>query len=309
MNAKKWLMKFVLFVIVLIFLMELKYQLSPGNRHDVDYIVNDYVANLKDKSYSKIIMGDSLAHNAFEKLQIKDDILDLSSNQAISIAGDYFLLERYLKKNKAPKEIFFFAIPDFLHNDLNQSWTYSYFETVFTNDSEVEEIQKLKPNLFSTGFSLDKYFESRKNALNLGGYRPPVRKKHIDSKEEELVTIANYTNKMIEKRIVNLKATSEKVEVIPRVYLDKIIKLCQERDIKLTLVIEPMFEECRTIFSTSPWYKILKEKAVKGEFVYIDTNDFYKFDKSFFKHDGTHIDGKVNQYYQGLLDKHVLDLF
>jgi hypothetical protein len=309
MNAKKWLVKFVFFVMSFVLLVELKYQLSPGYRHDVDYILNEHVANLKDKSYNTVIIGDSLAHNAFEKLELKKNILDLSSNQAISLAGDYFLLQRYLKNNQVPKEIFLFAIPDFLHNDLNQSWTYSYFETIFTQEHEIKEIQSLKSNLFTAGFDLDKYFESRKKSLNLGGYKPPVRQKHTHVEEKELIKAPKYTNKMLEARIQKSIVSQKKMEIIPKVYLDKIIKLCQDKGIKLTLVIEPLFDECRVIFKNSTWYKTLKEKATKKEFIYVDINDFYTFDKSFFKHDGTHIDGKVNQYYQGLLDKHVLDLF
>ena len=244
-------------------------------------------------------------NNAFSNLLLKKNILDLSSNQAISMAGNYFILKRYLKNNKIPKEIYLFCIPGFLHNDLNQKWTYSYFESVFTDNNENKEIQKLKPNLYNNDFDIDKYLERRKKSINLGGYKPRNRLPHVEIDEKDLKIDLNYMNQKIKKKIIRIDKEKDLMESIPMAYLNKIIKLCQENNIDFTLVIEPMPKEYNAIFKTSKWNKYLTEKKIN----YLNINDYYIFNTYFFKGDGTHIGGKVNQYYQNLIDKHILDIY
>ena len=163
MTNKKWIKNFFLNIIILIFIIEISYHLKSSNRHYVDYIINNILPNTKNKNVDILILGDSVAANAFKNKILKENIFDLSSNQAISMAGNYFLLKRFLEQNNPPKELFLFTIPQFYQNDLNQIWTYLYFETVFQNDEEFEEIKKIKPNLYLSENKLDKYLESRKN--------------------------------------------------------------------------------------------------------------------------------------------------
>jgi len=305
MNAKKWLLSCFLFFLSLIFLVELKYQIYPGNRHVVDYIVNEYIPTLINKKYNTLIIGDSLAHNAFSNLLLKDNILDLTTNQAISMAGNYFLLNRYLEKNQAPKKLYLFCIPDLLHNDLNQIFTYAYFESVFTRKKEIKEIKEIKPNLYSSKFDLNKFLERRKKSLNFGGYKPKKRISYIKINEKSLKKVSNYMNKKIQTNILSAQKNKQKIDNIPKIYLDKIIKLCKNKNISFTLVIEPMPMEYNIIFKDSKWNKYLQMKEIN----YLNINDYYVFNTYFFKNDATHISGKVNQYYQNLIDKYILDIY
>jgi len=305
MNAKKWLLSLLFFTLSLIILIEIKYQTSPGNRHAVDYLVNEYIPTLSNKKYEIIILGDSLAHNAFSNLLLKKNILDLSSNQAISMAGNYFILKRYLSNNEVPKEIYLFCVPGLLHNDLNQKWTYSYFESVFTDNNEIKEIKRLKPNLYNNNFDIDKYLERRKKSINLGGYKPKKRLLPVEIDEKDLKKDLNYMNQKIKTNIIKTDKEKDLMESIPTTYLNKIIKLCQENNIDFTLVIEPMPKEYNAIFKTSKWNKYLTEKKI----IYININDYYIFNTYFFRGDGRHIRGKANQYYQNLIDKHIIDIY
>ena len=308
MNAKKWLKSFIFFILGIVILFELKYQVAPVNRHEVDYLVKEMLPSLKNEKYETVILGDSLAHNVFSKLELKKNILDLTSNKAVALAGSYYILKRYLKNNDAPKEIYFFAIPAFLHYDLNENLTYSYFETVFTHSSEIKEIQTFKPELYSDAFNLDKYFESRKNALKIEGYRPEKRQKYIDVDEKELIKVPNFINEKIESNIAEAKAFRDKIEPLPKFYFEQLVALCKKENIQLTVVIEPIFKAYIPLFKGSKWDNYLKSKVSKGEIVYKNINDYYAFNSYFFKRDGRHITGKVNQYYQNLIDKYILKL-
>jgi len=305
MNAKKWLVSFFFFSTVLMILIELKYQLYPIDRHEVDYLVNKYMPSLTNKEYETVILGDSLAHNAFEGLLLKDNILDITSNQAISMAGNYFLLKRYLEKNKVPKKVFLFSIPNLLYNNLTEIYTYNYFETIFTNKDEKEQMVTIKPDLYKNGFDLNKYFESRKHSIDIGGYTPKQRIRYTNIDEKTLEKLPNFMNEKIQAQIDFLEKNKNIMEDIPKIYLDKILELCKNKNISFTFIIEPIPDEYNTIFKTSKWYGYLVEKNIN----YVNINDYYRFNTSFFKSDGIHIHGKVNQYYQNLIDTYIVDIY
>ena len=309
MNAKQWLKILFIFMVSIVALLELKYQIFPLHRHEVDYLLKEQLPKLKNKSYKTIILGDSLAHNAFSILKLKKGILDLTSNKAISLAGDYYILKRYLKQNSSPKEVYLFAIPAFLHYELNSYLTYSYYETVFTHEEEIQEMQKLKPELYRDLFTIDRFFEKRDNAFNFSGYKPKERKKYLKIEEKDLKKNAHYMNQKIKDNIVEATNFRDIIEEMPKVYFDKIMAICKQKGIKLTVVIEPVFKAYNPLYYGSKWDNYLKEKATNGDIVYKNINDYYQFNVYFFKKDGRHLNKKVNQYYQGLLDKHVLDLF
>jgi hypothetical protein len=304
MNAKKWLFSLLFFTISLSILIELKYQIYPGSRHRVDYLVNEYLPALNNENYETLILGDSLAHNAFGNLLMKENLLDLTSNQAISMAGNYFLLKRYLKNNKNPKNIYLFCISDFLHNDLNQVYTYSYFESVFINEEEIEEIKKIKPDLYNMDFDINKYIERRKKSIDLVSYKPKERLAYINIDERSLKKVPNYMNKEIQNNIAKAEGKKLILENIPKIYLDKIIDLSVNKDINFTLIIGPMPEEKNSIFKASKWNEYLIDKKIN----YFNVNDYYTFSNYFFRSDGVHIKGKVNQYYQNIINENILEL-
>lgn len=306
MNAKKWLLSLVIYITLFIVIIEVKYQEFPGARHEVDYLVKKVIPNLYEKNYDTLIIGDSLAHNAFSNILLHKNILDLTSNQAISLAGNYFILQRYLENNKIPKKIFLFCIPGFLHNDLNQIYTYRYFETVFNRHQEIKEIKEIKPNLYNDKFNIDKYFESRKNAINLGGYKPPRRIVIANIEENDLEKVENYTNTKIKNRILQYKQQKDIVEDIPLIYINKIVELCKKNNINFSIVIEPMPKEYDKIYKSSKWHMFLQENK---RINYFNINDFYTFNTYFFKHDGIHVSGDVSQYYLKLIDKNILDIY
>ena len=306
MTNKKWIKNFFLNIIILIFIIEINYQLnSSSNRHYVDYIINNILPNTKNKNVDILILGDSVAANAFKNKIVKENIFDLSSNQAISMAGNYFLLKRFLEQNNPPKELFLFTIPQFYQNDLNQIWTYLYFETVFQNDEEFEEIKKIKPNLYLSENKLDKYFETRKNKFIFKNENENFnnRKQHHFVEISDLDNSQNYLSHNVTLKEREFVKIYNLTPEIPMIYLNKLQKLCQEKNIKLNIVIEPSPHRILNLFYLSNWYKYLKNMNIG----FYDINEFYKFSDIHF-HDGVHISGKINDYYLQLVDENIFSV-
>jgi hypothetical protein len=305
-SAKQWLYRFIATVVTLFLSLEIVYQMVPFHRHNVAYLVNEFIPSLHNRSYETVLLGDSLAAATFNRLKLHDHILDLTSNQAVSMAGNYFILERYLENNRAPKRIYLFVIPMFLHNNLHQRWTYNYFETVFTRPSEITQIQAILPDLYAKKYSFDRYIESRKNSLKITScYRVKPRLPHQSIDEKSLKKDTNFMNQALYDEIATAQSQASTLEPIPTHFLEKIQTLCTRLKIDFTLVLEPMPPKVNEIFKNSKFMHYLKDRDISV----ININDYYTFDNLYFKHDGFHINKDVNKYYQELLDKHILDIY
>ncbi len=305
MRNKKWLLTLLIFIISNIIIIETIYQVNNYDRHEVDYLIKKRIPQYKNKEFENILLGDSLARNALGNMVMPSDIVELTSNNAVSMAGNYFILKRYLKNNKKPKKLYLFCIPDHLYQDLNTQHTYSYFEKVFTDKKEIAEIQKIKPSLFKNHFSFNKYIESRLKTLKfLQYYRGKQKEKFTLMIEKPLCEKKDFMNKDIKREINDMQMNKDIIYEIPKIYIDKMNNLCKILNIKFTIVIEPIPEDINKIFKISAIYRYIKNKKIK----IININDFYNFNNYFFKNDGTHIHGNTNLYYQNLINKHVIKL-
>ena len=98
------------------------------------------IYNAIDKSHSYnnkkiLLLGDSVANQIFNNSFEYDYINSLATNQAIGIAGNYFLLYNYLKKGNKIDSLVLFFIPESFGNNLNQKYTYHYFLKPFNNSN------------------------------------------------------------------------------------------------------------------------------------------------------------------------------
>jgi hypothetical protein len=305
MKNKSWLIALFVFMTIQVVTIELFYRAHEYNRHYVDYLVKIKLANLKNKNFETVIIGDSLAKNAIGTLEIKSNILDLTSNNALSIAGNYFILKRYLKENKKPKNVYLFCVPNHLHQNLDTIHTYSYFTTVFTKKEEMESIKKVKPHLYDD-YSFSKYTESRLKSFKfLTHYKAKKRKHPVLVKESELIKKENFINSQIEKKIALIKKDQNVIYDVPKTYIDKLVSLCNEMNINFTLVIEPIPQESNKSFMHSKLYSYLKEKNIS----LYNINEHYSFNNYLFRGDGRHIKGKANQFFQNYIDEHILDIY
>lgn len=305
MKNKSWLIAFFIFILLQVVAIEIFYRIYDYNRHYVDYLVKTKITNLKNKSFETVILGDSLAQDSIGKLKLHPHILNLTSNNALSLAGNYFLLKRYLKQNKRPKNLYLFCVPNHLHQDLNTIHTYSYFKSVFTQKDEIEEIQKIRPDFYND-YSFSKYTESRLKSIKfLTHFKPKKKVQAIFIDETTLTKRENFMNNKIDEKIKLIKRDQNNIHEIPIIYIEKITSLCKELGINFKLVIEPIPKASNRSFIQSKLYNYLKEKDVS---IY-NINELYSFNNYFFRGDGRHLHGKVNQYYQNLIDEYVLDIY
>jgi hypothetical protein len=136
---KLFLRKTLLFLILFIAVLHAAaYLLIITKTYQVHVLGNEIysaIANSKRKSKSKkLIMGDSVAQQLFDNKVTSDSINSIACNQAISIAGQYFLLTNYLKAGNMPDTVIFVSTPFSFQNNLNQIFTFQYFLKPFYKD-------------------------------------------------------------------------------------------------------------------------------------------------------------------------------
>jgi len=86
------------------------------------------LSNKVHASKRTLMLGDSVAKQLIDQnISIKTDTIDLTCNQAISLAGNYDLLLNVLKYNKQVRRIYLLYRVNSFENNLNQKWTYNFF--------------------------------------------------------------------------------------------------------------------------------------------------------------------------------------
>ena len=253
MSLKKWVFLFFISNILSLLIIELLYRIYYEEyRHNVDYLLKKTIPSLVNEKKEVIILGDSVANGAFKNLILNNNVLDLTSNRAISVAGNYFLLKRYLRQNYNPKKIYLFVIPEFFQNDLNEPYTYLFFETVFTLKEEINEIKMIKPKLYNSRNIIDKYFERRiKGLFKDDLYTPDKRIEFVEVDESKINNDFNILNKNISNRINAYEKSINILKEFSVVYLNNLKALCINNNIELNIIIEPVPIKLNKLFYSS----------------------------------------------------------
>lgn len=111
----------------------------------------------KKKNSSKILLlGDSVGNQLFSNKANNEGLNSLATNQAISIVGQYLLLNNYLSVGNTVDKVILFYSPFSFRNNLNQVYTYHYFLKPFYNpeynslfsSAVIEQIRKIPYNQF-----------------------------------------------------------------------------------------------------------------------------------------------------------------
>jgi len=159
----------------------------------------------------KLILGDSVGKQLYETGNVNDSITSLACNQAITMAGHYFLLRNFVDANmdSLPEDVYLLFHPSALANSCD-IYTYHYF---------------LKP------FHEKKYKESYNSHLK-------DRIKEIPcawSAQLPFIRTSNYSPEYHLKKVDEGLLSS-----LTRSYLDSIICLASENHIELHLLACPV---------------------------------------------------------------------
>lgn len=109
-------------------------------RHNVDELLGRLESPQPRRPV--VIFGDSVTKGALVGTAVATRTNDLSSNQAIGVAGVYFTYKRYLERTPAPKSLVLVMIPESYVNDLDDAWTGTYFETCFLRLAEITDFAR-----------------------------------------------------------------------------------------------------------------------------------------------------------------------
>lgn len=205
-------------IITMYFLMFIFSSSITGLAKEVFYVIEKAKHN---SGKPAVLLGDSVCNQLWPQNKDSANISHLGCNQAITPAGTYILLKKYLENNPQTQEVFYIIRPQSLGNDMNMNFTYQYFIVPFMNDEneiliDDETRQKLYDK-FGKFFVENGYVKSflLNNNLFMAQYI-----NHVRAKAEQ-----KYFHRLSRTAII---------------YLPKIRGLCMENNIKLKILPLPI---------------------------------------------------------------------
>jgi archaellum component FlaF (FlaF/FlaG flagellin family) len=134
MLLKKFILRVLVFIAIAFFILsfETVYQYFDRSYEKTVNGNEVYVSVRKSKVKKKVkilIIGDSVGKQLYDNDTYNDDVYSLACNQAISLAGQYILLENFIENNRQnlPGEIILIITPGSFTNNLNQIYSFHYF--------------------------------------------------------------------------------------------------------------------------------------------------------------------------------------
>ena len=95
------------------------------------------VAQRVEGQIHTLYLGDSVAHQLFPANHEPDGVRSLTTNQAISVAGQYYLLREALARHRGVREVVLFYSPRSFENNLDQVFTEDYYCGYFHHVDQV----------------------------------------------------------------------------------------------------------------------------------------------------------------------------
>ena len=171
---------------------------------------------------SAVILGDSVCKQLWPQETDSPNLAHLSSTAGISPAGNYLLLEKYVKHNPQTKYAYYAMNPGSLGADL--TYAYQYFVIPFVNDETIKLLDDDTTQMLYDTFG--KLF---------------VRNKYVK-------TFLLNNNLFMKQYLNHIKGRSEATEPhrLSRtaiISLTKMRELCRERNIKLSVIPLPIADK------------------------------------------------------------------
>ena len=189
-----------------------------GLAGEVFYVIDK---SEKNSGCPVVYLGDSVCNQIWPQNEESEKICYLGCNQAITTAGTYLLLKKYLEHNPQTKEAYYIIVPRNLANNLNLNFTYQYFVIPFLDDANInlltQETRELLYDKFGRLFLESKII---KGTLLNNNLLMKMYLSHIQRKPEKI-----YNHKLSRTAII---------------YLEKIRELCRECNVKFLVRPIPM---------------------------------------------------------------------
>jgi hypothetical protein len=223
-------------------------------------------ASKKKGKRKKLILGDSVAKQ-FSESDIDTGVyLNLASNQAISLVGQYCLLSNYIHTKNKIDTLYLIYHPLSFSNNLDNSFTFHYFEKPFYG----EEYMKLFTEEVKTQIEkIPFHYLAKYHPVLTSNWSP-----NYSSEEQNKPFISN----------------------ISRIYLEKIEILCRLNNIHLIILSPPINQKFKNEFS-----EIVKSNTNLRLKSYFEQLNYYP--ESYFLPDHIHLNkiGLTRFSFQELL--------
>ncbi|MEI7982099.1 MAG: hypothetical protein WCI71_10635 [Bacteroidota bacterium] len=115
-----------LFIVSTSFLFRFYSPLIPG---PLQHVYLSIVKSTVKKKVKKLILGDSCGEQLYNNKEHNGSVYSLACNQAITLAGNYILLNNFIRANldQLPGEVILIMDINSFLNNLDQPYTYNYF--------------------------------------------------------------------------------------------------------------------------------------------------------------------------------------
>ena len=269
----KYFLLLLFFFITNVSLVELNYRFGfRASNNAIEYKLNK-IDSLKDKSFEKIIFGDSVIHKSVRNVRLRDEVLDLTTTAGMTFAGIYFMLNRFLQQGNNAKIVYVFFSPLFIEhpNEVNDN-----FEVWFHRKNEISQIDRFGLNKLS---SFQRWLNTRSSSLNfISGFINSHRlKKRPLMKEVALERGKIYTE--VETRDINYKKGIE----FNSFFVEALVNLAIENEMDLKFILEPI----NSVYYSKTFENSLYKKYFKNLDSFVDINEWGVLnDESFY--DGMH---------------------
>lgn len=232
------------------------YQLDVAG-NEIYEVINKSKKKIKKK---KLILGDSVAKQFSETNLDTTKFLNLASNQAISLVGQFCILSNFLQAKNKIDTLYFLYHPFSFSNNLNNSFTFHYFIKPFYRN---EYLNLFTPEVNTQIEKIPFYF--------LAKYHP--------------VLTSNWSPN-VDNSLLNEPYFSK----ISKIYLERIKLICQKQNIHLIIIPTPINEKFKI--------EILKIKKSNSETLlksYFEKVKFYP--ESYFLADHVHLNDMGKKYF------------
>ena len=146
------------------------------------------------RKVKKLILGDSTGHALYPSEKTYDSIVSLACNQAITMAGHYFLLKNYLETNheNLPDEIIILFTPETFGNNVDR-FAYQYFLKPFP----ILEYKSLyTKHLYDRIKTIPLYWTANLPFIQTSGYTPRIAVPANEERENLSELSAEYLLKI-----------------------------------------------------------------------------------------------------------------
>jgi hypothetical protein len=216
-----------------------------------------YISILKSKQKKKskkLILGDSVANQLFPNTKNNDTINSLACNQAVSLVGQYILLNNYINSGNKLDTVYLIFNPFSFRNNLNQEFTFHYFIKPFYTS----EYKHLLSNLvYEKVHNVPFFYLAHEPYILTSNWAPDFK----NTEKNSFTFLSDISSE----------------------YLQKIKKICINNNIKLRILPVP----------TTSKNKKLIQKFNLNEITNVDMNEEFKnyFSEIIYLDDSLFIDG------------------